>query len=54
MEVSHPLSRPTAAARTGVVASHDSFATAPFYKWILMQLLFGFHLRGKYSRQPCK
>jgi hypothetical protein len=44
-----PLSRPTAAARARVVAVHDTFTTTTIYKWILMQLLLGFHLREKYS-----
>jgi hypothetical protein len=29
--------------RAWVVALHDGFATARIYKWILMQLLTGFH-----------
>jgi phosphate transport system substrate-binding protein len=33
-----------------VVAAHNSSATVKFYKWILMQLLFGFHCAAKYPR----
>jgi hypothetical protein len=49
-----PSVRPTAAARMGVVAGDDSFATARFYKWILMQYLFAFHSLQKYSRGKMK
>jgi hypothetical protein len=49
-----PSVRPTAAARMGVVAGGDSFATARFYKWILMHVLFGFHSSQKYSHDRMK
>jgi hypothetical protein len=45
----HSLSSATAATRMGVVAGDDSFATAAFYKWILMQHLKGFNRGAKHS-----